>query len=81
MNKRNPRLTSPITPRIRARIACGRCREARVSATIHPVRMNVHSSREPSCPPQMAAKRYWRGSAEFELAATYWTEKSLVAKA
>ena len=57
MNKRNPTLTRPITPKMRARIASGRWVEKNETATIQILRMNIQSSNEPSCAPQMAARR------------------------
>ncbi len=57
MNKRNPTLTRPITPKIRARIASGRWVERNETATIQMLRINIQSSNEPSCAPQMAARR------------------------
>ena len=57
MNKRNPTLTNPITPRIRARIASGRWVEKNETATIQMLRMNIQRSSDPSCAPQMAARR------------------------
>ena len=57
MNKRNPTLTNPITPRMRARIASGRWVEKNETATIQMERMNTQSRSDPSCAPQMAARR------------------------
>ncbi len=57
MNKRNPTLIRPITPKMRARIASGRWVEKKETATIQMLRMNIQRSNEPSCAPQMAARR------------------------
>ena len=43
MNSRNPTLTRPITPKMRARIASGRCVEKNETATIQMLRMNIQS--------------------------------------
>ena len=57
MNNRNPQLTIPITPRTRATVSSGRCRLNRVTATVHAASMSTHSNMDPSCEPQVAAKR------------------------
>src|SRR5487761_2350993 len=77
MNNKNPTATSPITPNTRATISCGKCLLKVATAAVHIDRINAHSSSEPSCPPQIAAKRYCAGSCELECSATYNTEKSL----
>ena len=57
MNNRNPQLTVPITPRTRATVSSGRCRLKRATATVHAASMSTHSNMDPSCEPQVAAKR------------------------
>ena len=68
---------SPITPSTRATISSGRWRLLSATAIVHAPSMNTHSSIEPSCEPHVAAIRYWSGSCELELVATFSTEKSL----
>ena len=58
-------------------ICSGRWRLNTATATVHTVSISTHSSSEPSCEPQVAASRYCSGSCEFELVATFSTEKSL----
>ena len=78
MNRRNPELTSPMTPITRATISCGRCRLKTDTAAVQTASISTHKSIEPSCEPQVAAMRYSRGNWEFELVATFCTEKSLL---
>ena len=47
----------PMTASTRAMIAAGRLREKIVTAPAHPLNINSHSKSEPSCDPQVAAKR------------------------
>jgi hypothetical protein len=78
MNSRKPTLTSPMTPMTRAAISSGRWRLLIETASVQLESMSTHSIIEPSCEPHVAAKRYWIGSCEFELVATFSTEKSLL---
>ena len=55
MNSRNPTPIRPITPRIRATIGCGKWRLNTLTANIQKLRINSHSSIDPSWPPQNAA--------------------------
>jgi len=57
MKSRKPQLTRPMTPSTRATKSCGRRRLNTVTASVHTVRISVHKSSEPSCEPQVAAKR------------------------
>jgi len=81
MNSRKPKLTIPITARMRATTGRGRLPENRVTASIQTASMKVQSSSEPSWPPQTPAIRYCKGRAELEFDATYQSEKSLLMKA
>ncbi len=67
-----------MTPITRATISSGRWRENTVTAKVHHASIRTHSSIEPSCEPQLAATLYCSGSCEFELLATFSTEKSLL---
>ena len=78
MNRRKPILIRPITPSTRATIGSGKARLNTVTAIIQPDNINAQSSNEPSCEPQVAAKRYATGKWELELLATFATEKSLL---
>ena len=78
MNRMNPTLIRPITPSTRATISSGRCRLNTLTATDQPESMKTHNRSDPSCEPQLAAKRYCAGSSEFEFLATFITEKSLL---
>ena len=75
-NRIKPTLTKPSTPITRATMAAGRCRLKTVTPTVHTLSISTHNNKEPSCEPQVAAIRYWIGSCEFELVATFNTEKS-----
>ena len=66
----------PSTPSTRARNAGGRLEEPAATASVQLDSIRIQSSSEPSWAPHTAATRYRSGSAEFELVATYWTEKS-----
>jgi hypothetical protein len=46
--------TRPITDSTRETTVTGRLRLSRDTATVQPLRINTHSSREPSCAPQTA---------------------------
>ncbi len=70
MNNKNPMLTRPMTPSTRATKASGRPRLNRVTASVQPPRIKLHSSSEPSCAPHTAEMRYCTGNAELELFAT-----------
>src|ERR1043166_6939408 len=76
MKSKNPVLIIAITDSTRAIISLGKWLLKSVTATIHSVRKNVQSSRDPSCDPHVAARRYCSGSCEFEFVATFSTEKS-----
>src|SRR5258706_1139545 len=80
MKGRNPALTRPLTPSTRATKRSGRPRLNTATAKVQPASIHVHSSIEPSCEPQVAAKRYCAGRREFEWLATLSTEKSLPTK-
>ncbi|MCW0416647.1 hypothetical protein NB689_002401 [Xanthomonas sacchari] len=54
---RKPLEISPSTPSTRAANASGKCLPLRASATVHRLRMAIHSSSEPSCAPHTAASR------------------------
>ncbi|MCY1216236.1 hypothetical protein D9M72_281060 [compost metagenome] len=69
-NARKPALIAPITASTRATAASGSCRLHADTASDHRPSISVHSSIEPSCPPQTAAMRYASGSALLALAAT-----------
>ncbi|MNW02696.1 hypothetical protein D3C71_1985220 [compost metagenome] len=56
-NSRKPTLMAPSTPITRARSAGGRPRLKRATASVQSASISVHSSIEPSCPPQTAAAR------------------------
>src|ERR1019366_1155811 len=81
MNNMKPTAINPITPNTRATISSGRCLLNVATAAVQIDRMNTHNNKEPSWPPQIAAKRYCRGNPELECSATYSTEKSLWRKA
>ncbi len=49
-----------------------------VTLAVQSPNMSVHSNNEPSCEPQVAAKRYATGNCECELVATFSTVKSFV---
>ena len=53
-----------------AAIASGNWRDSMATANAHQLSISIHSSSEPSCPPQTAATRYWMGSSELECCAT-----------
>src|SRR5687767_11914424 len=76
VNSRKPKLMTPNTPSTRAAKAGGKREVPMVTATVQHPKSRIQSSKEPSCAPHTAAARYMAGSAEFELAATYCTEKS-----
>src|ERR1700693_2753456 len=76
-NRIKPTLIRPSTPTTRANTSAGNCLLNNVTARVQAESMKAHSSSEPSCEPQVAAKRYCSGSCEFELLATLTTEKSL----
>ena len=78
MKSRKPTDIRPCTPITRATISSGRCFEKVATAKVHHASISVHSSIEPSCEPQLAANLYCSGSCEFELVATFSTEKSLL---
>ena len=70
MKSRKPKATSPKVPRTRATIASGSCRDSMATPKAHQVSISIHSSSDPSWPPQTPAIRYCRGSSEFECCAT-----------
>ena len=70
MNNKKPNVTRPITARMRASTAAGRCALNRATASIHTHSINTHNNNEPSWPPHTAAMRYCTGRAEFEFEAT-----------
>ncbi len=57
MKSRNPALTRPITPSTRVTRRSGRCRLKIDTAKVHSPSIRVQSSIDPSCDPQVAAKR------------------------
>ena len=76
-NRMKPRLSRPITDRMRASTGSGRWRLNCATARVHPACISNHSNIEPSWLPQDAAMRKCKGSALLELVATLSTEKSL----
>ena len=62
--------TSPSTAITRATMASGIWREKMATDTVQIASNSSHSSKEPSCPPQTAAKRYIAGSRVLEFSAT-----------
>ena len=76
MKARKPTDTAPITPSTCATKACGKRLENVATATDHSASINTHRSSEPSCPAQMAERRYGVGSKVLEWWATYLTLKS-----
>ena len=57
MKSRKPTLTRPITPSTRATMRSGSWRLKTATAKVQPASISVQSSIEPSCEPQLAAKR------------------------
>ena len=57
MKAKNPTDTAPITPSTCATMACGRRLENVATATDHSASIKTHSTKEPSCPAQMADRR------------------------
>src|SRR6266481_1694516 len=80
VNNKKPTATKPITPNTRATISFGKCLLKVATADVQIDRKNTHNNNDPSCPPQIAAKRYCAGNCEFECVETYSTEKSLLRK-
>ena len=76
VKRKKPKLTRPSTPRTRAANDAGSLRDASATATVQQPRIQLHSTRDPSCAPHSADTRYKVGSAELEFCATYATEKS-----
>ncbi len=63
MNSRKPTLISPITPNTRATISSRQMAAENADRDrSRDASMKVHSSSEPSCDPQVAAKRYCSGN-------------------
>ena len=48
MNNKKPTLTSPITPKILARMSSGICLENKLTASVQILNISAHSSNEPS---------------------------------
>ena len=61
---------SPSTEITRATMASGIWREKMATDTVQIANNSSHSSKEPSCPPQTAAKRYIVGKRVLEFSAT-----------
>jgi hypothetical protein len=57
MKSRKPMVMRPMMPITRAAMRSGRWRESTATAAVQPDSMSTHSSIEPSCEPQLAAKR------------------------
>ena len=55
VNSSMPTLTSPSMPSTRAAKASGNPRLAEATASVQPARISIHSSSDPSWPPQTAA--------------------------
>ena len=70
MKSRKPKATSPSVPSTRATIVSGSWRESMATRKAHQESIRIHSSSEPSWPPQTPATRYCSGSSEFECWAT-----------
>ena len=81
MKERKPTLISPSTPNTRDTMSSGKWLLNTLTAIVHSDSINTHNKSEPSCPPHTPATRYSSGSAEFELDATYSTEKSFCTNA
>ena len=70
MNSRKPTWTKPNTPSTRATMASGNWREKTATARVHKDSISAHRSKEPSCPPHVAANRYCMGNRVLECCAT-----------
>ena len=57
MKTKNPTDTVPITPSTCATKACGKRFENAATATDQSASIKTHSTKEPSCPAQIADKR------------------------
>ena len=68
--------TTPNTPAMCRACVASRFARLRSAATVQPARISVHSSMEPSCPPQTAAMRKATGKSRLLCCTTYTSVKS-----
>src|SRR3981081_3602158 len=80
VNNMKPPLIRPITPSTRLEKLKGSCRLKAATATLQIDKIKIPSMSEPACAPHRPATLQNSGSIEFELRATYMTEKSSLSK-